>query len=150
MALGIAFSGAYRQDAQATLNVGAAPSRLLHETLVLRSVGVERRTDGASQVARVLIDGRPFEARLNTYIQGGETAFAAPAVRYGLLGDTYLVVTSIDPAGKWASVRLIESPLVSWIWWGTLIICLGAGWTLVSPARPLPRVAPAGLAPATD
>ena len=56
-------------------------------------------------------------------------------MRYSVLGDTYLVVTAFDEQkGQWASVRLIESPLVSWIWVGTLIIVLGAGVTLVAAA----------------
>ncbi|BDP41735.1 cytochrome c biogenesis protein CcmF [Deinococcus aetherius] len=150
IALGIAFSGAYRQDAQATLNVGAAPTTLLHETLALQGTRVDTKPYGRSQVARVLIDGQPFEARLNTYVQGGDSAFAAPAVRYGLLGDTYLVVTAFDAQGKWASVRLIESPLVSWIWWGTLVVVLGAGLTLVTPRRVAVRVPVTRAAPATD
>nr|WP_221269521.1 heme lyase CcmF/NrfE family subunit [Deinococcus budaensis] len=151
MALGIAFSGAYRQDAQITLNAGAAPVRLLHETLALEGTRLEQKPYGTSAVARVRIDGRPFETRMNTYVQGGDTLFPAPAVRYGLLGDTYLVATAFDPGGKWVSVRLIESPLVSWIWWGTLIVVLGAGLTLVPPRRAAPARVPAlSPAPATD
>jgi len=54
-------------------------------------------------------------------------------VRYGLFGDSYLVTTNLDPAGGWASVRLISSPLVSWIWVGMLIIVAGASLTLATP-----------------
>ncbi|TDE87232.1 heme lyase CcmF/NrfE family subunit [Deinococcus sp. S9] len=150
VALGIAFSGTYRRDAQATLNVGAAPVKLLNETLALQDTRQVVKPYGRSTVARVLIDGQPFEARLNTYVQAGETAFPAPAVRYGPLGDTYLVVTAFDPQGNWASVRLIESPLVSWIWWGTLIVVLGAGLTLVPARRATARVPAVRTAPATD
>ncbi|GAA5435371.1 cytochrome c-type biogenesis protein CcmF [Deinococcus aquaticus] len=149
MALGLAFSGSFRRDAQVTLNLNAAPVTLLAERLQLTGLDAVTRTDGKSVVARVQIDGRPFQARLNTYTQGGDTAFPSPAVRYGPLGDTYLVMTSVDPRGQWASVRLIESPLVSWIWWGTLIICVGAALTLASPRRATVR-APSGLAAATD
>ncbi|MCD0170422.1 cytochrome c-type biogenesis CcmF C-terminal domain-containing protein, partial [Deinococcus sp. 23YEL01] len=137
------------RDAQVTLNLNAAPVRLLNEQLQLTDLRTVRRSDGAADVATVQIDGRPFQARLNTYTQGGDTAFPSPAVRYGPLGDTYVVMTSVDPQGQWASVRLIESPLVSWIWWGTLIVCVGASFTLVSPRRAAVR-APSGLAPATD
>ncbi|GGK13385.1 cytochrome c biogenesis protein CcmF [Deinococcus malanensis] len=149
MALGLAFSTAYRRDAQVTLNLGA-PVTLLSEQLRLQRVDVVDRGFGHSRVAQVTIDGRPFQTRMNTYTQSGSTPFPAPAVRYGLLGDTYLVMTSVDPDGQWASVRLIQSPLVSWIWWGTLIICLGAGLTLVTPPHPVARRVPAALAPATD
>lgn len=149
LALGLAFSGTYRRDAQVTLNLNT-PAHLLNEDLTLTDLDTVTRPDGKSVVARVLIDGRPFGARLNTYIQGGDTAFPAPAVRYGLTGDTYLVLTNVDAQkGQWASVRLIESPLVSWIWWGTLLVCVGAAFTLVSPRRAA-QAAPARLAPATD
>ncbi|MFB9994186.1 heme lyase CcmF/NrfE family subunit [Deinococcus oregonensis] len=150
LALGLAFSGAYRGDAQASLNVGAPAKALLHEQVQLVSLRQEDKPYGSSAIARVLIDGRAFEARLNTFRQAPGTLFPAPAVRYGVLTDTYLVLTSIDSAGKWVSVRLIESPLVSWIWWGTLIVCLGAGLTLVSPRQVQARRMPSGLAPATD
>ncbi|GGR49454.1 cytochrome c biogenesis protein CcmF [Deinococcus seoulensis] len=149
IALGLAFSGTYRRDAQVTLNLNAPPVTLLAERLQLTGLDAVTRPDGRSVVARVQIDGQPFQARLNTYTQGGDTPFPAPAVRYGPLGDTYLVMTSVDPQGQWASVRLIESPLVSWIWWGTLIICVGAAFTLAPPRRAAVR-APSALAAATD
>ncbi|MBZ9751664.1 heme lyase CcmF/NrfE family subunit [Deinococcus sp. HMF7604] len=148
VALGLAYSGTYRRDAQATLNLNR-PVPLLAERLELTGLTTETRSDGRSVVARVRIDGQPYRARLNTYVQGGNTPFPAPAVRYSLTGDTYLVVTAADPGGQWASVRLIESPLVSWLWWGTLLICLGASVTLVNPVRAA-RPAAARLAPATD
>ena len=152
VALGLAFSGAYRAETQATLTVNAAPTSLLHEQVQVQGIRRELRPYGGSTVATVLIDGRPFQARINTYTQSGSTGFPAPAVRYSLLGDTYLVLTAQDSAAapQWVSVHLIESPLVSWIWWGTLIICIGAGLTLVPPGRLAPRPVPAGLAPATD
>jgi cytochrome c-type biogenesis protein CcmF len=150
LALGLAFAGAYRRDAQVTLNVGAAPVRLLNETVALQSTRTEQRPYRKSAVARVLIDGRPFETRMNTYVQSSNIALPTPAVRYGLLGDTYLVMTAVDPQGQWASVRLIETPLVSWIWWGTVIVVLGAGLTLVPPRRSTVRVPALNTAPATD
>ena len=150
IALGIAFSTTYRQDQQVTLNVGGAPVRLLNDDLRLTRISREDYPHGASATAHVDIDGQPFLSRVNSYKQAPGQPFPAPAVRYGLWGDTYLVVTSIDVRGQWASVRLIESPLVSWIWWGTLIVMLGSVLTLTPPARAAARRVPAGLAPATD
>lgn len=77
LALGLAFSGTYRRDAQVTLNLNK-PAHLLNEDLTLTALETVTRPDGKSVVARVLIDGRPFGARLNTYVQGGDTAFPAP------------------------------------------------------------------------
>lgn len=83
MALGLAFSGAYRQDAQATLNAGATPTILLHESLALEAVRSEARPYGKSTVARVRIDGQPYEARLNTYIQADGATFPPPPCATG-------------------------------------------------------------------
>lgn len=65
-------------------------------------------------------------------------------MHYGLFGDSYLVTTNLDPAGQWASVRLISSPLVSWIWVGMLIIVAGASLTLVTPRVAVRQTVPAG------
>jgi cytochrome c-type biogenesis protein CcmF len=67
------------------------------------------------------------------YINGGNTLYPTPSVHYGLFGDSYLVTTNLDPKGQWASVRLISSPLVSWIWIGMLLTVAGASLTLATP-----------------
>ncbi len=140
VALGIAFSTTYRHETELTLNLGAPAVVALKEQLQLNSMQRIDKGFGTSALVGVSIDKRPFEARINTYNQSGSAVFPSPAVRYGVFGDTYLVATSIDPKGKWASVHLIESPLVSWIWWGTLIICIGAGITLKAPVRTVSEV----------
>lgn len=140
VALGLAFSGGYKRSAEATLYRGKDVP-LLSETL--RFEGLSRQTYpyGSSAIATISIDGKGYAPRTNLYQQSGSTAFPTPAVRYGLFGDTYLVATTFDQKGEWVSVRLIESPLVSWIWVGTLIVVLGAGFTLVTPRRPAPLAA---------
>lgn len=139
VALGLAFSGNYKRSDETTLNVGQ-PRQVLGETLQLDRIGRAVMPYGTSKVAHIRIDDVPYQPRVNVYAQATETPFPTPAVRYGLFGDTYLVVTAFDEAGgQWASVRLIESPLVSWIWVGTLIIVLGAGLTLTVPARTVAR-----------
>ncbi|WP_425146126.1 heme lyase CcmF/NrfE family subunit [Deinococcus sp.] len=132
LSLGLAFSGAYKTSGEATLNRGQSVT-LLGQPLLLE--GVQRQTYpyGSSAIAHVRLGGQLFEPRSNLYVQGGNTLYPTPAVRYGLFGDTYLVATAFDSAGSWVSVRLIQSPLVSWIWVGMLIVVLGAGCTLVSP-----------------
>lgn len=152
VALGITFSSVYRQDAQATLNLNQ-PKELLGETLELTGTRAVQRTDGHSLVAGVQIGGQPYEARMNFYQQAGSMAFPSPAVRYSFLGDTYLVVTAFDEGRQWVSVRLVKSPLIAWLWWGTLVMMVGTGLSLTAPAPARPRSAPAaapGLAPAGD
>ncbi len=145
VALGLAFSGGYKQSAEATLPLGK-PVQLLNTTLQFDGLSRERYRYGSSAIARISIDGAAYAPRTNLYQQSGDTAFPTPAVRYGLFGDTYLVATTFDQAGQWVSVRLIQSPLVSWIWVGTLLVVLGAGFTLVTPPRT--RVVRVGVAEA--
>ncbi|GAA3997795.1 heme lyase CcmF/NrfE family subunit [Deinococcus rubellus] len=138
LALGLAFSGAYKQSGETTLNLGQ-DKQVLGDTLRLESLRQANYAYGSSAIAQIRVDGTLSTPRMNVYAQDPGTTFPTPAVRYSVLGDTYLVTTTIDPKGQWASIRLIKSPLVSWIWVGTLIIVLGAGVTLLAPARPAVR-----------
>ena len=141
LALGLAFSGGYKRAQEASLQVGQ-PQTVLHEQLIFLGATSETHPERKSAVARVLIDGAEYRPRINTYTQEGSQPLPTPAVRYGALGDTYLVMTDLDPQGRRVSVRLIESPLVGWIWVGTLIVVLGAGLTLLPPARARARSVP--------
>ncbi|MGI8747287.1 MAG: cytochrome c-type biogenesis CcmF C-terminal domain-containing protein, partial [Deinococcus sp.] len=132
VALGLAFSGSYKQSGEINLNKGQ-PATLLGERLELTGVQTLTYPYGSSAVAGVRLGDTLYSPRSNLYLQGGNTLYPTPAVRYGLLGDTYMVVTAFGPGGQWVSVRLIRSPLVSWIWVGTIIVVLGAGLTLVTP-----------------
>lgn len=148
VALGLAFSGTYRAETTVTLEPGKE-QRVLHERLNFLGLGTERLPDRSSVYARVLVDGAEYRPRNNAYVTSRDPV-ATPAVRYAFLGDTYLVLTAYDPEGAWANIRLIESPLVSWIWWGTLIVVLGAGLTLAAPAPVRATSRSARVAPATD
>ncbi len=138
VALGLAFSGAYKREARVTLNL-AQEQTVLGERLLFVGAGQQQFPDKTSFYARVYLDGREYRPHNNLYPTSRD-ALPTPAVRYGLLGDTYLVATAFDTQGKWVALRLIESPLVSWIWAGTLIVVLGAALTLASPASAAPAV----------
>ena len=148
LALGLAFSGAYKSSGEVTLSRGQ-PARLLGQTLLLEGVHSERYPYGSSTTAQVSLNGQLYQPRANLYVQGGNTPYPTPAVRYGVFGDTYLVATAFGDAGQgaagqWVSVRLIQSPLVSWIWVGMLIVVLGAGFTLVTPRMSVRQTVAAG------
>jgi cytochrome c-type biogenesis protein CcmF len=132
LALGVAFSTAYKSSAEVTLNRGQA-STLMGKPAVLDSLEQRTYPYGASAIATVTLGGQTYTPRSNVYINGGNTLYPTPSVHYGLFGDSYLVTTNLDPAGQWASVRLISSPLVSWIWIGMLVIVAGASLTLATP-----------------
>lgn len=132
--LGVAFSSSYRQDTQATLQLNE-PTTLLGQQLELTGTAQNQRSDGHSLAAMLRINGQPFVAKMNFYNQSGGMAFPAPAVQYHFFGDTYLVVTAFDEHRQWASVRLVSSPLVGWIWWGSLVMIIGTGVTLLPQRR---------------
>lgn len=132
LALGVAFSTAYKSSAEVTLNRGQA-STLMGQRAVLENLEQHTYPYGASAIATVTLGGQTYTPRSNVYVNGGNTLYPTPSVHYGLFGDSYLVTTNLDPKGQWASVRLISSPLVSWIWIGMLIIVAGASLTLATP-----------------
>ncbi|WP_407569021.1 heme lyase CcmF/NrfE family subunit [Deinococcus altitudinis] len=132
LALGVAFSTAYKSSAEVTLNRGQA-STLMGQRAVLENLEQRTYPYGASAIATVTLGGQTYTPRSNVYVNGGNTLYPTPSVHYGLFGDSYLVTTNLDPKGQWASVRLISSPLVSWIWIGMLIIVAGASLTLATP-----------------
>ncbi|WP_407540171.1 heme lyase CcmF/NrfE family subunit [Deinococcus radiomollis] len=132
LALGVAFSTAYKSSAEVTLNRGQA-STLMGQRAVLENLEQRTYPYGASAIATVTLGGQTYTPRSNVYVNGGNTLYPTPSVHYGLFGDTYLVTTNLDKGGQWASVRLISSPLVSWIWIGMLIIVAGASLTLATP-----------------
>ena len=143
LALGVAFSTAYKSSAEATLNKGQ-PVKFAGQTAVLQGLEKRQYPYGSSAVATVTLGGQTYQPRSNLYINGGNTLYPTPSVHYGLFGDSYLVTTNLDPAGQWASVRLISSPLVSWIWVGMLIIVAGASLTLVTPRLAVRQTVAAG------
>jgi cytochrome c-type biogenesis protein CcmF len=48
------------------------------------------------------------------------------AISHGLRHDVYVIVGSIDPETKVASLQIHVNPLVSWIWIGCIILILGS------------------------
>jgi cytochrome c biogenesis factor len=49
-------------------------------------------------------------------------------------GDLYLALSNIDPAAETASVNVITTPLVMWIWIAVILMGVGALFGLI-PAR---------------
>ena len=48
------------------------------------------------------------------------------------------------------SIKLINSPLIGWIWVGGLILVIGAGLTLIPSVVTEPRVSRSAMQAATD
>lgn len=124
-AVAIAFSQAYRLDAEKTLQIGQS-WQVAGVELQLKSLKVEdqgnRTAVGAAVEVKELGTLTPY---LHYYPSMG-TPIASPAVRYRLIQDYYLVLQQFDQQdGSWATLRLVRTPLVLWLWIAAGIMALG-------------------------
>jgi len=49
--------------------------------------------------------------------------------------DLYLILAGLDPEGEKASFKVYLNPLVSWFWWGGIVMCLGGVLVLLPRPR---------------
>ncbi|HVU02087.1 MAG TPA: cytochrome c-type biogenesis CcmF C-terminal domain-containing protein [Polyangiaceae bacterium] len=68
--------------------------------------------------------GRLSPARF-IYTKGGQPTTEVSMMR-GLRDDLYLVVGTMDPQTKKATLRFHVNPLVSWVWYGMYVLVAGA------------------------
>jgi cytochrome c-type biogenesis protein CcmF len=129
IALGIAFSGAYKTEQEISFKIGESKTVLGHEVTYLRLAG-EEQPDRFVNAAEIILDGQSFFPAQNQY-KTQQMNVATPAVQYNFLGDFYVIFLSADEKGSQVALKFINSPLVSWIWFGGLIIVIGAGLTLI-------------------
>ncbi len=129
IALGIAFSGAYKTEQEVSFKMGETKTVLGHEVMYLRMAG-EEKPERFVNAAEIVLDGESFFPAQNQY-KTQQMNVATPAVQYNFLGDFYVIFLSADERGTQVALKFINSPLVSWIWFGGLIIVIGAGLTLI-------------------
>ncbi len=129
IAIGIAFSSSYKSDGEYAFRPG--------ETKDAQGVQLQyvellsgKETNREIVAAEVRVDGVSLFPRLNYYGNTREPV-ATPGIRYTALGDTYLTLSSFDQTDRSVVIKLIRSPLVSWIWVGGLILCIGAALTMI-------------------
>jgi len=135
MGLAIAFSQTYRLESEKTLYRGEA-----------WEVGGVRMT---FQGVRALDEGRRFavEALLKTdrfgevrprlhFYPQMNSPLPAPKVVYTPGNDYYFLLMDFDrEKGEWASLRLIVTPLVFWMWVAGALMALGTLYILWPAAR---------------
>ncbi len=66
-----------------------------------------------------------LQPRMNFYHVSDEPV-PTPDVRSNVRGDLYVNLMAFDPNGANATVKVIVEPLVPWIWFGGLVMVLGA------------------------
>ncbi len=130
-ALAIVFSQAYRVDVQKTLEIGERATLGGVELSLLR---LDARDEGFryAVVAEVEVEGvGRMYPRLH-YYPTMNSPLAAPSVHYGLYNDDYLILQAFDTEeGRWATLRLVRTPLVLWLWIAGGIILFGVFYIVV-------------------
>jgi cytochrome c-type biogenesis protein CcmF len=136
IAVGVAASSAYRQDADMTIRQGDTKSFAGYE---ITYTGSERLDEPHrwARVARfdVKRDGKSLgtvEPRMNHYKTMGQ-AIGTPAVMTAPDEDLYMSLVQVDVDAKLASVSLVVEPLVVWIWIGGGVMLFGtilAAWPI--------------------
>ncbi|MFN3265539.1 MAG: heme lyase CcmF/NrfE family subunit [Deinococcales bacterium] len=129
ISLGIAFSGAYKTEQEVSFRIGENKEVLGHNITYIRMVGDEK-PERFIQAAEITLDGESFFPAQNQY-KTQQMTVATPAVQYNFLGDFYVIFLSADERGQQVALKFINSPLVSWIWFGGLVMIIGAGLTLI-------------------
>jgi cytochrome c-type biogenesis protein CcmF len=148
IAIGIAFSGAYKVERELAFKPGEMKTVLGHEVRYYNLVGDER-PEKTIQAAKLEVDGKEFYPAQNYYGTQRE-AVSTPAIQYRVSGDFYMVLVNGDPKDQSVSLKFISSPLVSWIWIGGLIVVIGAALTLIPAIVTEPKTVASNVAAASD
>ncbi|WP_117237411.1 heme lyase CcmF/NrfE family subunit [Thermus sediminis] len=145
MAVSIAFSQTYRVEQERTLYRGQAWEV---GTVTLRFEGVRALDEGRRFAVEALLPTDRFgevRPRLHFYPQMN-APLPSPHVVYTLKDDYYFVLMDFDrERGEWASLRVILTPLVLWIWVGGGLMALGTLYILWPASR---RQEAKGVSPA--
>jgi cytochrome c-type biogenesis protein CcmF len=139
VAIGIAASGGSRSEREATLAKGETLS-VAGQTVRLRQVwGIQepqRYVIGAT-LDVLSSSGEAIDSitpRMNFY-NGSDQPVPTPDVRSTITGDLYANLQAFRDDGTTATIKLIRSPLVSWIWIGGGVVVLGALFGMFAGAR---------------
>lgn len=147
LAVGVTASSAFRMEREATL----APGDAL--TLAGYTVRFER-LDARQEPQRVVVWADvtverggavvgSVQPRMN-YYKTSDQPVVTPAVRSRGDADLYVNLMSFERDGSSATLRVLVQPLVSWIWFGGMVVALGAIVSLWPAARRTPRRSPPG------
>jgi cytochrome c-type biogenesis protein CcmF len=146
-ALSIAFSQTYRTEAARTLQVGQTWKTLgvalTLKPLVTQQIGSRTVVTAPVEVqplsGAALGAGGLYQTSLNFY-PTMSAALASPGLRYGPLNNYYLVLDDYDTAtGRWATLHLIVTPMVLWLWLSSFIILAGIVYSAWPTGEQAPR-----------
>jgi cytochrome c-type biogenesis protein CcmF len=129
LALGVTGSSAFRMEREATIAPGG--------TITLGGYTVRMKEMwGREEPQRVVVGADLYverggkrvgtlDPRLN-YYRTSEQPIATPAVRSRGDADLYVNLMAFERDGSSATLRVLVEPLVAWIWFGGMVVALGA------------------------
>ena len=156
IALGVTGASGYRIDAQMRFDYNV-PVHFQGYDLIARD-GYREEVPGRVTIGAIVDVERngtyvtTLRPRINSFGQSQMDA-PTPDVLYRPMHDLYLSLAGdVLPGQEFVVLRVVQSPLVSWIWIGGLIAVIGTVWALLPrPGRQRQRVTAAkGVARAHD
>ncbi|MGI9140102.1 MAG: heme lyase CcmF/NrfE family subunit [Gemmatimonadaceae bacterium] len=157
VALGVAASSTFRSEREATLLPGESLTVAGH-TVRLKSVWGREEPQRSVIGATMDVLGKDssvigtIHPRMNFYHVSDEPV-PTPDVRSSIRGDLYVNLMAFESSGANATVKVIVEPLVPWIWFGGLVIVIGAAIGMFHGGRRSPAAgvrAPAARAAVAD
>ncbi len=130
VAIGVTASSTFRTEREATLVPGQSLT-VAGNTVRLKNVWGREEPQRSVIGATLDVLGKDstaiatIEPRMN-YYHVSDQPVPTPDVRSSIKGDLYVNLMAFEPNGANATVKVIVEPLVPWIWFGGLVIVVGA------------------------
>lgn len=142
LAAGVIASSALGQDAEITLAKGETATVAGYQVRYdgLQTDPQPQRTvlTAALTVRRDGADDLRLNPRLNLYPAASEP-IASPSIDRGPVWDLYTSVISLQDEGDAATIRVLHTPGVNWLWLGALLMVVGGVLAGRRPGRPRRR-----------
>jgi Cytochrome c biogenesis factor len=130
VAMGITASGTFRTEREATLVPGQSMTVSGH-TVRLKNVWGREEPQRSVIGATLDVIGKDgsvtgtLEPHMNFY-RVSDQPVPTPDVHSSIKGDVYANLMAFENSGKNATVKIIVEPLIPWIWFGGLVVVIGA------------------------
>ncbi len=130
VALGITASSTFRSEREATLTPGQSITVAGHTVRLKNLWGREEPQRSVIGATMEVLDRNgavtgTIEPRMNFY-RVSDQPVPTPDVRSSLRGDLYVNLMAFESTGTNATVKVIVEPFVPWIWFGGLVVVVGA------------------------
>jgi cytochrome c-type biogenesis protein CcmF len=130
IALGITSSSTFRSEREATLTPGQTITVAGHTVRLKNLWGREEPQRSVIGATMDVLGSNgsvigTMEPRMN-YYRVSDQPVPTPDVRSSIAGDLYVNLMAFESSGANATVKVIVEPFVPWIWFGGLVIVIGA------------------------